>query len=159
MLTIQQAKKENLKKIALINLTCFHGSSNLKESQRWILCNFRAYPRFQYFVIKEKNKIVGYILWYFKGGWRKESVLELEQIAISPSFQNQGLGTHLIKKSLSQIIKNLKKKRKKLKTVLVTTGSKQKAKKIYEKALQAKPVAKIRKLFRGDETILIKRFR
>jgi len=158
MPTVKPANKKNLKKIAHINLSCFHGSANLKESLKWVFCNFRAFPRFQYFVIKEKN-ILGYILWYFKGGWRKESILELEQVAIDPKYQDKGFGTRLIKESLKQLNIFLKKDSRRIKALIVTTGSTQKAQKIYEKVLGARPEARIKKLFREDEIILIKRFK
>ncbi|MBS4012840.1 MAG: GNAT family N-acetyltransferase [Bacteroidetes bacterium] len=159
MLKIKLAEKKNLKDIAKINLLCFQGSNNLEEAQKWVFCNFQAWPRFYYFIIKKNNKVIGYILWYFKGGWRKESVLELEQIAIDPKYQGNGFGSKLIRESLNQLRKILKNEKKKLKAIIVTTGTKQKAKKIYEKVLKAKPEAKIKNLFRGDEIILISRFK
>lgn len=159
MLIIRRAIKKDLLKIAKINLVCFHGCANLKEAKKWTRCNFLAFPRFQYFVILLKNKIVGYILWYFKGGWRKKSVLELEQIAVEPKFQGQGIGTKLIKESFKKIKEYLKKENRLLKSVLVTTGTRQKAQKIYKKTLAVKPVAKIKGLFRGDEIILVKRYK
>ncbi|MFN3301730.1 MAG: GNAT family N-acetyltransferase [Patescibacteria group bacterium] len=159
MLKIRRATKKDLSEIAKINLTCFHGCNDLKEAKKWIICNFLAFPRFQYFVAEKEKKIVGYILWYFKGGWRKKSILELEQVAVEPKFQNQGIGTKLIKESFVKIKKYLQKEKRKLKAILVTTGTKQKAKRIYEKVLKVKPVAKIKRLFRGDEIILIKRYK
>jgi ribosomal protein S18 acetylase RimI-like enzyme len=158
MLMIKPAYQKDLSAIAKINLACFHGCANLKESQKWVFCNFRAWPRFQYFIIKEKNKTIGYILWYFKGGWRQKSVLELEQIAIDPNCQGQGFGIRLIQESLNQLMKYLKKEKRKLKAILVTTGTEQKAKELYEKTLKAKPTAKIKGLFRGDEIILIRKY-
>lgn len=158
MFKIKPATKKDLVAIAKINLVCFHGCANLREAKKWTLCNFRAFPRFQYFVAKLKNKTIGYILWYFKGGWRKESILELEQIAIHPNYQGRGFGSRLIKESLKQFLKFLKKEKRKLKAVLVTTGTEQKAKKFYEKVLGVKIATKIKKLFRGDEIILIKRY-
>lgn len=159
MFKTQRAKKNDLLAIAKINLICFHGSKDLKESKKWVWCNFSAFPRFQYFVIKEKNKILGYILWYFKGGWRQQSVLELEQIAIHPAYQSKGAGSQLVKESLEKIKKHLEKDSRKLKAIIITTSTGQKARKIYEKVLQAKKGATIKKLFSGDEIILIKRFK
>lgn len=156
---IKPAIKKDLTGIAKINLTCFHGCANLKEAQKWVFCNFQAWPRFHYFTLKEKNKLIGYILWYFKGGWRQNSVLELEQIAIDQKYRGCGFGSKLINDSLNQLKNYLKKERRKLKTVLVTTGTEQKAKKIYEQVLNAKPAAKINGLFRGDEIILIRRYK
>lgn len=100
---------------------------------------------------------MGYILWYFKGGWRKESVLELEQIAIRPFYQGKGCGSRLIRESFEKIKNYLKKEKRTLKAILVTTGTEQKAKRIYEKVLEAKAEAKIKNLFRDDEIIMIRR--
>jgi len=55
--------------------------------------------------------------------------------------------------------KYLKREKRKIRAVLVTTSTEQKAKIIYEKVLKAKPVAKIKNLFRGDEIILVKKFK
>jgi len=159
MSMVSRSTKNDLNAIAKINLACFHGCASSIEAKKWTLCNFRAFPRFQYFVIKNNNKTIGYILWYFKGGWRKDSVLELEQIAIHPQHQGRGFGSKLIKESLKQLIKYLKKEKRKLKAVLITTGTEQGARKIYEKALGAKMVAKIKKIFRGDEIILARRYK
>lgn len=159
MLTVKIAGKKNIDEIAKINLACFHGCANLKEAKKWLSCNFRAWPRFQYFVLKEENKVLGYILWKFLGGWRQKSVLELEQIAINPKYRGRGFASKLIKESLNQLRKYLKKEKRKLKSVLITTGTEQKAKKLYEKVLKAKCAAKIKGLFEGDEIILIRRFK
>lgn len=156
---IKPATKKDLASIAKINLTCFHGCANLEEALKWVSCNFQAWPRFHYFTLKEKNKLIGYILWYFKGGWRQNSVLELEQIAIERKYQGCGFGSKLIRDSLNQLKKYLKKEKRKLKAILVTTGTEQKAKKIYKQVLRAKPAAKINGLFRGDEIILIKKYK
>jgi ribosomal protein S18 acetylase RimI-like enzyme len=159
MLTVKIAVKNNIDEIAKINLACFHGCANLKEAKKWLSCNFRAWPRFQYFILKKENKILGYILWKFLGGWRKESVLELEQIAIVPEYHGCGFASKLIKESLTQLKKYLKKENRKLKSVLVTTGTKQKARKLYEKVLKVKCTAKIKGLFDSDEIILLRRFK
>ena len=66
MLMIRRVKKSDLLSIAKINLACFHGCANLAEAKKWTLCNFLAFPRFQYFVALLNKKIVGYILWLFK---------------------------------------------------------------------------------------------
>lgn len=158
MLIIKRARKKDLSQMAKINLVCFHGCKNLKEAKKWILCNFLAFPRFQYFVALLKNKVVGYILWCFKGGWRKESVLELEQIAVKPDYQRQGIGSQLILESLKSMRKYLQRQKRKLKAVLITTGTHQKARRIYEKILKAKKEATIKNLFYGDEIILVRRY-
>jgi hypothetical protein len=62
------------------------------ESKSWIECNFRAYPRIAYFVAERDAAVIGFIEWIQKSGFRKEVVLELEQLAVLPRFQDQGIG-------------------------------------------------------------------
>ncbi len=69
-------------------------------SEEWIICNFRAYPRIRLFVAEYEGNIVGYIQWIEKSGFRKEAVLELEQIGVLPSRQKSGIGSSLILDSL-----------------------------------------------------------
>lgn len=154
----KKAKKENIKEIAKIASENFSGLKEIKKAEQWIICNLLAFPRAQYFVAEEKGKITGYILWLEKGGFRKNSVWELEQIAIKKDFQGQGIGTRLIKKSFLEIKKYLKKRGAKLKVVEVTTGTDNKAQNLYKKTLGAMPECVIKNLFRGDEVIMIARF-
>jgi predicted N-acetyltransferase YhbS len=73
-------------------------------SVKWISCNFAAFPRIMMFVARdEKDKVIGYIQWIQKSGFRQQSVIELEQIAVVKSQQGKGIGTLLIEKSLTFI--------------------------------------------------------
>ncbi|MCX6718054.1 MAG: GNAT family N-acetyltransferase [Candidatus Staskawiczbacteria bacterium] len=155
---IKRAQKNDLKKIAEIASDCFSGLKNKKDAIKWIKCNFNAFPRMQYFVAKNQKEIAGYVLWMEKGGFRKESVFELEQIAIKKTFQGQGIGTQLVEKSLLEIKNYLKKRKSVLKLVEVTTGSENLAQNLYKKALGAKPECVVKNLFRGDEIIMIARY-
>ena len=69
-------------------------------SQEWIQCNFNAYPRMQHFVAVEGGAIVGCIHYTQKSGFRTSVVLELEQLAVLPNFQDRGFGRQLIIESL-----------------------------------------------------------
>lgn len=155
---IIKAKRRDIKEIAKIASRSFSGLKENKKAIKWINCNFKAYPRMQYFVAKLEGKIVGYILWMEKGGFREKSVWELEQIAVDEKFSGQGIGAKLIKKSLAEIKKYLKKRNSKLKIIEVTTGTENIAQKLYQKNLGAKVECIIKNLFRGDEVIMIARF-
>lgn len=155
---IQPLKKENIKEVAQIANKCFRGYGSLKGAAKWFTCNFSAFPRAQYFVAKEKGKALGYILWLEKGGFRKEAVWELEQIAVSQDCQGRGVATKLILDSLAIIKKNLKKRGSSLKLIEITTGLHQ-APYLYQKTLGAKKEAMLKDFFRGDEMILIARFK
>lgn len=154
---ITKLKEKNIKTIAEIASASFSGLKDIKKAKKWIYCNFKAFPRFQYFVAKSKNKILGYILWTEKGGFREKSVWELEQIAIEEKFRGQGIGKKLIKDSLSEIKKYLKKRKSVLELIEVTTGTGNKAQKLYKEVLGAEVEAIIKDFFRGDEAIMIAR--
>ncbi|MFH0739574.1 MAG: GNAT family N-acetyltransferase [bacterium] len=158
MIKIVKMQKSDISQVAKIANQCFRGYGSLAGAKKWITCNFSAFPRSQYFVAKEEGKVFGYILWIEKGGFRKESVWELEQVAVAPDCQGRGVGAQLITDSLTIIKKNLKKRGSALKLVEVTTGLHQ-APHLYEKTLGAKKEAIVKDFFRGDEMILIARFK
>lgn len=154
---IKRAKIKDLNEIAKIGADNFSGLKT--DARKWVRCNFLAYPRTQYFVAITNGKISGYILWLEKGGFRKESVFELEQIAVSKNFQGQGIGAQLIEKSLPEIKKYLKKRGAVLKAIEVTTGTDNRAQGLYKKTLGAEVECVVKDLFRGDEVIMISRFK
>jgi len=166
---ILRAQKKDLKNIAEIGKESFSGLKDPpspkasarrgnKNAIKWITCNFSAFPRMQYFVAKKGKKIAGYVLWIEKGGFRKESVWELEQIAVKKTFQCQGIGGQLIEKSFLEIKNYLKKRKAFLKAVEVTTGAENQAQNLYKKILGAEPECVIKNLFRDDEIIMVARF-
>jgi len=127
-----------------------------KDSVRWISCNFAAYPRIMMFVARdETDKIIGYIQWIQKSGFRQESVIELEQIAVHEKHQSKGIGTLLIKKSLEYIKDYLADSNSILKAVLVSTRTDNSAKSLYEKVLKVQEVAVIKDLYSHDEVIML----
>lgn len=155
---ISLAKKEDILAMVCIAQSSFRGMRDLQKAKEWITGNFRAYPRMQYFVAKESGKVIGYVLWLEKGGFRKEAVFELEQIAVKPEKQGQGIGSRLIQGSLLKIEHYLKKRGDGLKLIEVTTGTENKAQQLYRKVLGAKVEAKIKNFFRDDEVIMIARY-
>jgi ribosomal protein S18 acetylase RimI-like enzyme len=132
--------------------------SRQKDSVRWISCNFSAFPRIMIFVARdEKDKVIGYIQWIQKSGFRQEAVFELEQIAVLKDKQGKGIGTLLIEKSLKYLKDYLTDTNSTLKAVLVTTSTDNVAKSLYEKVLKAKEIAVIKDLYSHDEVIMITR--
>lgn len=158
-LKITSLKKSEIKEIAKIASENFSGLKDFKKAIKWITYNFSAFPRMQYFIAKSKNRILGYILWVEKGGFREKAVWELEQLAIKKDCQKKGIGTELIKKSLLEIKKYLKERNSTLKLIEITTGKENEAQKIYQKALGAKVECNIKDFFRTDEVIMIARFK
>lgn len=127
-----------------------------KDSARWISCNFAAFPRIMVFVARdEKDKVVGYIQWIQKSGFRQQAVFELEQIAVLQNQQGKGIGTLLIEKSLKYINDYLDDTNSSLKAILVTTRTDNLAKSLYEKVLKAKEIAVIKDLYSHDEVIML----
>lgn len=154
---IVKARKQDIAAIAKIASLSFSGMKDIKKAKKWIACNFAALPRMLYFVAKEKGKILGYILWLEKGGFREQAVLEMEQIAVAPEHRGKGIGTALITKSLSALKQYLQKRGARLKLVEMTTGTENKAQRLYKKTLNAKVEAVIKDFFRGDEAIMLAR--
>jgi len=137
---------------------CFSGLRNKEHAKEWILCNYKAMPRTRYFTAQKNGTIIGYALWMEIGGFRKEAVLELEQIAVSPEHRGGGAATILITDSLAEMQKIIESRGGRLKIVEITTGIENHAQKLYKKALGAKPEVVIKNLFRGDEVIMLARF-
>ncbi|MDD4990031.1 MAG: GNAT family N-acetyltransferase [Candidatus Pacebacteria bacterium] len=158
MIKVSKAQKSDILQVAQIANKCFRGYGSFQGAKKWITCNFNAFPRAQYFIAKEKGKALGYILWLEKGGFRKEAVWELEQIGVSLNYQGRGVATKLISDSLATIKKNLKKRGSSLKLIEITTGLHQ-APKLYQKTLGAKKEVVLKDFFRGDEMILVARFK
>ena len=155
---IRRMKETDIDDMTKVYLDSFKGMRDPESVEKWIRCNFNAYPRMQYFVAEIDGRVVGYILWVEKGGFRKEAVLELEQIGVLRDYRGQGIGSKLIIKSLEEMKKYLMGRGSKLKLVEVTTGTSNQAQKLYIKTLNAKPECLIKDLFRGDELIMIARF-
>lgn len=147
--------EDDIDAVATIHLQQF---TRQKDSTRWISCNFAAFPRIMIFVARdEKDKVIGYIQWIQKSGFRQESVVELEQIAVLKNQQGKGIGTLLIEKSLKYLKDYLADTNSNLKGVLVTTRTDNLAKSLYEKVLNAKEIAVIKDLYSHDEVIMMAR--
>jgi ribosomal protein S18 acetylase RimI-like enzyme len=125
------------------------------SSHEWVACNFHANPRIMIFVALEAEVIVGYIQWIQKSGFRKEAVIELEQIAVLSSHRQQQIGTQLIKKSLPLVNAYLQSKGSLLKSILVTTRTDNSAQILYKNALGAEIKATIKDLYSHDEVIMV----
>ena len=81
--------KKDLTQASLIHEEAFSRQCN---SHQWLECSLNSYPRSLAYVAIINEKIVGYIIWVQKSGFRPEVVLELEQIAVLPKLQGKGIG-------------------------------------------------------------------
>lgn len=158
--SVEKMREGDIPEVARINAASFSPHrQDMGLAVRWVKSNFSAYPRNQYFVAREEGKVVGFVMWMEKGGFRKESVWELEQIAVDESQRGKGVGTLLIEQSLASIKEHLEGQGRSLKLVEVTTGTWNEAQQLYKKTLGAQPEAVIKDLFRGDEVIMIARMK
>ena len=115
-----------------------------------------AYPRIMMFVaINEHGQVIGYIQWLQKSGFRKEAVMELEQIAVLAAFQGRKIGKKLILRSLDLVKEFLAKESCIIKAIMVTTRTDNDAKHLYENTIGAKVSAIIKDLYSHDEAIMI----
>jgi ribosomal protein S18 acetylase RimI-like enzyme len=146
--------KDDISLIANVHSKAF---SRQRDSKKWIECNFNAAPRMQYFVAIQNSMVVGYIHWTQKSGFREEAVLELEQIAVLPSFQGKGIGRRLIDESLPIMKEVLKQNSSSLKHVIITTRADNYAQRLYRSTLGAEVECTIKDLYSADEVIMVAR--
>lgn len=128
-------------------------------SREWMEANYRARPKTFCFVIEQPGsaQIGGYIFWTQKSGFRPEVVLELEQLAVRPDAQGQGLGRALIEQSLPLVKQCLAEQGSVLKHLIVTTRADNHAQHLYRKTLGAEVEAVIKNLYSADEVLMVAR--
>lgn len=151
---IRLMEKTDLENAAEIHRLTFVRQQN---SLQWIQCNFNAFPRLLNFVAEKEGKILGYIIWIQKSGFRPQAVIELEQLAVSPNFQNQGVGRQLITESLALVNNHLSLNGSTLKHILVTTRADNFAQQLYKSTLGAEIETTITNLYSDDEVLMIAR--
>lgn len=127
-------------------------------STDWIRSLSGGFPRTQIFVSDIDGKIVGFIVWTEKSGFRLESFFELEQITVDECFRRQGIGRTLIEQSLAMVKESLEKRGSCLKAILVSTRADNNAQRLYSKVLKAETVAVIPGLYSGDEVLMRGRY-
>ena len=145
--------KEDIGSVAEIHSQLF---LRQHSSEKWIKSNFAAYPRVMMFVARDQEgKVVGYIQWTHKSGFRKEAVIELEQIGVTRKYQNQGIGRKLIVQSLNEVKNYLGMNNSIMKSILISTRIDNEAQNLYKSVLGAKVVATISELYSSDEVLMI----
>ncbi len=148
------ASNEHIEAIAKIHQMAFVRQS---DSRQWIECNYRAFPRMMLFCAVKADRVVGYIMWNQKSGFRQEVVLELEQLAVDPDEQGHGVGTRLIDRSLALVRDILAENGSRVKHIVVTTRADNQAQQLYKKILGAQVEMTIRNLYSSDEVYMIAR--
>ncbi|MGH1427277.1 MAG: GNAT family N-acetyltransferase [Arenicella sp.] len=153
-MNIRFMTEADVPKAALVHQLAFVRQQNSLE---WLQCSLNAFPRFFSFVAELNNEVVGYILWAQKSGFRHEVILELEQLAVLPESQGNGIGRKLIDESLPLVKEQLVLKSATLKHIVVTTRADNVAQRLYKSTLGAKVETTISNLYSADEVIMIAR--
>lgn len=128
-----------------------------KLSIEWLTATLNAHPRFLCYLAEEQGKVVGYILWAQKSGFRDQVVLELDQIAVLPDLRGQGVGRALIDQSLPMVKAALAQQGSTLKHIVVSTRADNHAQRLYRDAFGAAVVATISDLYSADEVFMVAR--
>lgn len=154
-MSIRPMGAEDLSRAAEVHAQAF---ARQTLSYDWLQCTLNAFPRMLcYVAIKENETVAGYIVWSQKSGFRPDAVLELEQIAVLPTYQGMGIGKILIEQSLQQARKHLYNRGSMLKHVIVTTRADNHAQRLYKQVLGAEVEATITDLYSADEVIMVAR--
>jgi ribosomal protein S18 acetylase RimI-like enzyme len=153
-ITIRRMAEPDGDRVAEVHREAFPRQQNSRD---WVRCNFAAFPRIQIFVAVRDHKILGFIQWIQKSGFRPSVVLELEQIAVRETERGTGIGQTLIKESMAQVKAQLKERNATIRSVLVTTRADNAAQWLYRKALGANVEATITELYSADEVVMVAR--
>ncbi len=151
---VREAEKADVQGIASVYRACFPGEL---DHELWIRSSFSSYPRGVYYVAIEDGRICGYILWCVKNGFRVETIVELEQVAIQPEFAGQGMGRQLIEVSIDKFKQHIDTLGYSIGAILVTTSEGNFARGLYESTLGVSRCATIPNYGSGTEVILYKR--
>jgi len=154
---VRKLESQDIDQVVPIYREAFPGESTPDTANIWFGCNLESFPQKICFGAWRGNVLVGYIVWTEKGGFRSEAVWELEQIAVSSKYRNEGIGSKLILDSLEHVKSHTAKRGAVLKLIMVTTNVKNPAHRLYERVLGATNEAVIRELYSGDEQIMVAR--
>ncbi len=154
-MSAKQATSKDVAAIAAVHRACF---PRQHDSEKWVACQLAAYPLKRVYVISEEGRIVGYIVWGEKSGFRDAVVLEMEQIGVLPEIQRRGLGSALITSSLRQVEVAIQARGARVESIVVTTGANNAAQDLYRRCLNAEVTGTIPQMFSGnDEVVMVTR--
>lgn len=152
--TVEKMAWKEVGEIAKIHESSF---PRQRRSQEFIAAHFHAYPLTHIYVLKT-SKVIGYIIWTHKSGFRKNVVLELVQVAINPQQRSQGHGKHIIEKSFEYMSDFVVSSGATVHAILVTTRSDNNASNLYQTTLGVREVGRIPGIFSADEQIFARIF-
>lgn len=152
--SVREMQQQDLKAAAEVHRLAF---TRQQHSLEWLESNLKAAPKIFCYVAYTKECCVGYIIWSQKAGFRPSAVIELEQVAVSPSMHGRGIGRKLITCTLTDVASKLRRQGSVLKHILVTTRADNLAQRLYKDVLGAKVEATLANLYSEDEVIMIAR--
>lgn len=147
----RKAEITDIDDISKIYSICFPNELNHKL---WIESSFKSYPRGVYYVIECEGVISGYILWCVKNGFRKSTIVELEQVAVNPQDNGKGIGRKLIDQSFELFKGHVLNFGHTVGAVMVTTSEGNYAENLYKSTLDVTRAALLEGYGSGNEIIL-----
>jgi len=150
-MNIRKAENAEIDSISEIYRKCF---PNEQSHMVWIEASYNSYPRGVYYVSECEGVISGYILWCVKNGFRKATIVELEQVGVSPEFGGKGVGRELIEKSFELFKEHVLNLGHNVGAVMVTTSEGNQAEKLYKSILNVTRAATLTGYGSGNEIIL-----
>lgn len=127
-------------------------------SNEWIECAYRSFPMSQCFVAELDGRIVSFVIWTEKSGFRQEAFVELVQGAVDPSVRGNGICTKLVLESLHMVADKIAERGATLKNIIVNTrADNEYALRICKNVLGAQQVAVVSGIFTADEVYLVAR--
>lgn len=151
---IRKMRVEDLPQAAEIHREAF---ARQCHSYAWLECTLNAFPRMLCCVAVEAERVIGYIVWAQKSGFRPQAIVELDQIAVRQARQKKGVGRALIEYSLPLVRTQLAAQDATLKHVIVTTRADNYAQSLYRKTLGAEVETTITNLYSADEVVMVAR--
>lgn len=150
---VRPAREKDLESIGRIYRECFPNEENHHE---WIMACFRSAPKGIYYTIEVNGETAGYILWCVKNGFRKSTIVELEQIGVAPFFSGKGVGRYLISESIEKFTQHVNQLGYEIGALLVTTSEDNYAENLYTSTLGVERSCTIKNYGSGNEIILYK---
>jgi len=156
--------EDYLEQLVAVHRKCFPADARYDGDRRDLFELWNNPPIMQYWAAGEPSsgKVIGYIRWVEHGGIRPKAVIELEQIAIDPDYQGEGIATSLVDYSIGELSEQLRRDQRTIKLVYVMTGDKNRVQRLYRKTLGAKVSSRIPSFYEDselnvDEVIMIAR--
>ena len=150
--SVRRATPQDVEAISTIHRDSFPRQI---DSKSWVGASLAGWPRILAYVLTSDTVVAGYIFWAQKSGIRPAAILELDQVAVQGSSRGRGLGTCLIRDSLSLVEAELAASGQFVKSILVSTRSDNQAMGLYSRILGAKVVATIDGLFAVPEVLMV----